>query len=747
MTSLCLCLLLLPASIPASPAVRDTTSRRPMSDIDCRVRTIGGVPTFVINGRAHSGLCYSTYDCSHDNLSRRVRQFADAGCDLFNFVVEISGYGYSRPMWVARDRWDFTDLDERAHTVLATAPHAMLLPRIYIDAPEWWRAENPNEMMVLDNGSTSFGEKLFALPRPGEYPSLASEAWGRDMAHALRMVIDHVEQSEYGERVVGYQLSGQKTEEWYHWSMNCPLLGDYSPPMQRTFRDWLRAKCLSDDALRAAWHRDDVTLDSAAIPTKAERFGDQTRTFRDPIAERNVIDFHAFWSDIMADTIAYFAKVVKEKTRGRKVVGAFYAYTFEFTELGEDAGHLAVYRLLRCPDIDFIMAPSSYFDRNLPGEPYFRAPVASLVLHGKMLWDDFDQVSFKWYDKLKQEPALAQWEYQMGLTKTPEEFVWMNRREVGMALAQGARLCHFDIHGGYYEDSTILAGVKRLGEIRREDLALPDRGSNAQILVLVDEESEHYLTFRNPLLTTLLSAQLAEMGFVAPYDAALLSDLPALDARRYRLVVVLNAFRVDRAMSAPIARKLKRGDRTIVWVYAPGYFDERGRDARNMAKLTGINVVPDGVADRDETARVLRPYADLCATLSLPRGDRFRVDDPQAEPIASTPAPPGKLVAARRRFANWTSVYTAATPLPAALLKRLGAEAGVHIYDDNPAHLVFANRHWLTVAAGADGGRAVVRLPRRCTPVDTTTGERVAEAARQFAVLLQPKEVRLFALQ
>jgi hypothetical protein len=31
--------------------------------------------------------------------------------------------------------------------------------------------------------------------------------------------------------------------------------------------------------------------------------------------------------------------------------------------------------------------------------------------------------------------------------------------------------------------------------------------------------------------------------------------------------------------------------------------------------------------------------------------------------------------------------------------------------------------------------------------VDTTTGERVAEAARQFAVLLQPKEVRLFALQ
>ena len=747
MTSLCLYVMLLPALVPASPAVPSSASRRAMSDIDCRVRTLGGVPTFVINGRPHSGLCYSTYDCSHDNLSRRVGQFAEAGCDLFNFVVEISGYGYSRPMWVARDRWDFTDLDQRARTVLAAGPHAMLLPRIYLDAPEWWRAENPGEMMVLDNGATSFGEKLFALPCAGPYPSLASEAWRRDMAYALQAVIDHIERSNYGGRVVGYQLSGQKTEEWYHWSMNCPLLGDYSLPMQRAFRGWLRVKYLSDDALRAAWHRDGVTLDTAPIPTRSERFGDQTRTFRDPTAERHVIDFHAFWSDIMADTIAYFAKVVKEKTRGRKVVGAFYAYTFEFAELGEDAGHLAVHRLLRCPDLDFIMAPSSYFDRNLPGKPYFRAPIASLVLHGKMAWDDFDQVSFKWYDKLKQDPALAQWEYQMGLTKTPEEFVWMNRREVGMALAQGAQLCHFDIHGGYYEDPTILAGVKRLGEVRREDLPLLNRGSNAQVLVLVDEESEHYLTFRNPLLTTLLSAQLAEMGFVAPYDAALLSDLPVLDPHRYRLVVMLNAFRVDRATSASIAKKLKRGGRTIVWVYAPGYFDERGGEAGNMAKLTGINVIADGVADGHESATVLPPYADLRATLSLPRGDRFRVDDPQAEPIAARPQAPGTVVVARRRFAGWTSVYTAAAPLPAALLKRLAAEAGVHIYDDDPTHLVFANRHWLTVAASADGGRVAVRLPRRCAVVEAATGERIAEAARHFTAQLQPNEVRLFALR
>ena len=83
--------------------------------------------------------------------------------------------------------------------------------------------------------------------------------------------------------------------------------------------------------------------------------------------------------------------------------------------------------MLRSPHIDFIMAPSSYFDRNLPGKPYFRVPVQSLALHGKMFWNDFDQVSFKYYDKLKADPNLKTWEYQMGLTRTPEEFVWMNR--------------------------------------------------------------------------------------------------------------------------------------------------------------------------------------------------------------------------------------------------------------------------------------------------------------------------------
>ncbi len=720
---------------------------------DSRIAPIGGVPTLIVNSRPHSGMCYSTYDTSSPNLERRAAQFAAAGCDIFNFVVEISGYGYSRPLWRARDQWDFTDLDDRAHRILAAAPGAYLWPRIYIDAPGWWRAEHPQELMILGNGSTSFGDKLFALPRAGDYPSLASGIWRRDMQVALRTIVEHMEQSDYADRIVGYQLSGQKTEEWYHWSMNCPLLGDYSPHMQLAFRSWLTEKYGLDQALQNAWQQPDVTLATVTIPSQEERIGDRSRTFRQIPREQPVVDFHRFWSEIMADTVELFARTVKQSVRQSKVVGAFYAYTFEFAELGEDAGHLALHRLLRSPDVDFIMAPSSYYNRNLPGTPYFRAPITSLTLHNKLFWNDFDQVSYRYFDKLKADPNLKTWEYQMGLTRTAEEFVWMNCREIGMTLTSGVQTAHFDIHGGYYEDEVIMAGVQQLGQLRRESLQRPDRTSLAEILLLVDEDSPHYLRFRSPadqpgtLLTNLLSGQIAEMDMVAPYDTALLSDLAQLDTRRYKLVLVLNAFRLDSQQRAVLNRKIACDDRTVIWFYAPGIFSDTGSaDPANMAQITGIQIAPCAASSATSRAVALVEPASEPWDAPLLDGDAMIVEDPKTEAIASRTDDRQRIVVARRRLDHWTSIYTAAAPLPARYLKQVARDAGVHLYHDDCSQLLFANRNYVTLGADADGGETTIRLPQPSTVVDTMTGEVIGRQISSFAVSLRPKEVRLFAL-
>ena len=390
----------------------------------------------VIDGQPHSGFCYSTYDMSAGNLERRAAQFAEAGCDIFNFVVEISGYGYSRPLWPEKDRWDFSDLDERAHRILAVVPQALLLPRIYIDAPAWWCRENPQELLVLDDGSTSFADDSVrtAATRQLSLARIDQVARGHAAGAADR---------DRPHRAIGlwrpcHRVPAVRAEDGRMVSLDDELrtAGRLQPADAAGVSSVADAEIrqLADTAGRL--EPAGRFLGDGADSQLRRRVGNRQRTFRDVHTERHVIDFHTFWSDVMADTIDLFARTVKEATRGTKIVGAFYAYTFEFAELGEDAGHLAVGRLLRSPHIDFLMAPSSYFDRNLPGKPYFRAPVQSLVLHGKMCWNDFDQVSFKYYDKLKANPNLKTWEYQMGLTRTPEEFVWMNRREIGMALGE-----------------------------------------------------------------------------------------------------------------------------------------------------------------------------------------------------------------------------------------------------------------------------------------------------------------------
>jgi hypothetical protein len=286
-----------------------------------------------------------------------------------------------------------------------------------------------------------------------------------------------------------------------------------------------------------------------------------------------------------------------------------------------------------------------------------------------------------------------------------------------------------------------------LSQLRREALALPDRSSAAEVLVVVDEASEHCYTFRNAVLTPLLSAQVAQLGFVAPYDALLLSDLPQADTRPYRLALVLNAIRLDDAQRRCLRTKLAGDGRTVVWFHAPGYFSESGRGPAGLRDITGINVIPDFAAARGATALLLNSKAGIAAAIPLLVGEQFRVDDPAATPLAVRADRKESVVLARKALPDCTSIYSAAAPLPAVLLRRLAAEAGVHLYTDLPDCLVFANRNHLTLCASAEGAACEVRLPSPRTVTDLADGAILCRDSTRFTVKLQSKEVRMYRLK
>jgi hypothetical protein len=724
-----------------------------------KVEQVNGAPAFTLDGTPHCGLSYMSYVGSgamgpdgKPLLVQYTKSLAGAGCDLYTFVTDLGClYGYSSTIWPEKDKWDFSQVDANAHMVLGNAPqNGKLMLQLYIDTPKWWAEEHPDDLLVLSNGTKDFGEKLFALPRQDLLPSMASPAWRADMKTAIEKLIEHVEQSDYADRVIGYQVCGQKTEEWYHWSMNCDELGDYSPAMTAAYRAWLRDKYRTDDALRAAWGDPAASIDGAVIPDKAARYGDRKATFRDPVREMAVIDFHRFWSDVMVDTIAYFAKVVKDKTQHTKTVGAFYAYTFEFAELAEDAGHLSLQRLLHCPDLDFIMSPSSYHERKLDGgQSLFRMPVLSVNRHGKMLWNDFDAASFKFYEK--DQKQFAPWLWQMAVTDTPEKFVYMMRRELGNALANGVNMAYFDLHGGYYEDPTILEGVRKSGEVRNAALGR-DRSSCAEILVVVDEDSMHFMDFRNPVLRKFLIEQLAELPFVAPFDSVLLSDLAELPMERYKLVIFADAFRLDDNQRKTIAERVENNGRTVVWLYAPGCFrgDHAAADVAGISDATGIQVTAAERPSAPVAAKFdLKALGGADATvpdMPLLDGNQFVVDDGDAT-ILGTRADTGKAIAAVKDRGDYTSIYAAVAPLPRVFLRAVAGRAGVHLYSDSPLDAVYANRSWLTLVPGPQAGPRTVRLPFKATVRDAFTREALCNNQDSFTTDFKASESRIFSVQ
>jgi hypothetical protein len=712
-----------------------TVRARTPEKTTAEVKRHNGVPTLWINGKLHNGMAWATYQPT----AAVFRDFGEAGVNLYTFsgTPTEAGYNLSKTVWTSPDTYDYSQFDHRVQMLLEANPNAYFFPRLYLHAPKWWTKQHPDDVVRMAADDGTYVPFIHAGDRPA--PSWASEAWRKDTVAGLKRLIAHIEASPYADRVVGYHIASGTTEEWMMWGGNEHQWVDYSPVNIARFRAWLEAKYRTVERLRAAWGDGNVTFANATIPTKAQRQQAELGSLRDPRKEQASIDYYQYNSALVADTIGYFAKAVKDMTHREKTVGVFYGYLLQLCgeQRQQNAGHLALEQVLGSPDIDFVCSPTSYAFRQLGGEGtcHFMSLLGSVQLHGKV-----------WFDENDVRTSLAPG--KLGTWGRPADVagdLLQQDKELAYCLVHGSAQWWFDVGANRYDDPVLMGRIGKLARHATETLAL-NRTPSDEVALVVDETSLTYLRVADSLGASLLLRQLPSLHRMgAPVSHYLTSDLPKIADRKVFLITT--SFAPSEADRKAIDA-LKRDGHVLVFCWAAGLYRDGQLDESAMADLTGIRL---RMSNETTPLRVT-----LSGRHSLTEGIMgeaygpnqstrpvIYADDPQAIVLGTLPnGKPGLVV---KEHPGWTAIHSAAPLLPASLLRRIAQRGGVHLYLDTE-DVVWAS-HDLVAVSVKEPGQRTIRLPRKAKVRDLYSGETLGTGLDRFQAEFPSHATRVFVLE
>ena len=689
------------------------------------------------------------------DAAEAAKIYAEAGIHLYAFDCGSQGVAEWRgPGEGYEGHFDFSSVEGRLNRILEADGQARFHLRVHLemekDRPSgWWVDLHPDEAEVR-----STGDRLTQ--------SFASTLWRQQAIGFLHALVAHIESIGMAERVIAYQTGAGGTGEWVKGNTSMGrICGDYSEPMRRHFQAWLRDAYGDDeDRLRRAWKDGEVSFGSAAVPSEAEQINTQHMTFRDPRLERPVIDYYHCLADLCGDLVVDFNHAVKVATQGRALAGAFFGYLTELawnaaffgggreSEYGTTArsGHLGLGRALNSPDVDFIVSPYSYGFRAVGGHGPGMPPSESLRSHGKIYLFEEDS-----------RPHLNDADCGFGRAVTLSDSIAVLRRNMAECLCRGHGIWwlrgggenpHFDpvLEPAFGPE---LARLHRLGTFGLE----LDRAPEAEIAILLDDESYYYTTVRNDLDLPLVFQQrlmgIPRIGAQADYY--LLNDFLAGRVPPAKLYIFLNPWHLDGGRREALARELRRDGRVALWIYAPGYLqDEPGLE--HMAELTGFEF---GLGDNpwgptmqitDFTHPITQGLSeDLFWGTNANLGPVFYLDDPGAAALGQVVSSLGRCRHGLgvKEFDDWKSVYVAAPNVPAPVLRGIARYAGVHLYSE-AGDVLYAIRQLLCVHT-LSGGPRTLHLSRTVEVVhDLFENRRVAEGVDTFEVDLPPRSTSLF---
>ena len=732
--------------VPADATIRKhIAGRHDLELTPTAVQDFGGRPTIHVNGKPFPGLMRATYAPGPKGFAA----FTAAGIQLLGFSATPteSGYSLAQICEIAPETYDYSEFDRRARMALETNPDAYLLPRIYLGAPNWWSLQHPDELVQFEDEK---GERHPLQYYNGRYcPSWSSTAWRKYTADAIARLVEHIRRSPFADRVLGFVLASGTTEEWMEWGANERVWTDYSVAAQHAFRRWLAAKYGSDQALQAAWRTPDVTLDTAEIPSRKTREVPETANsalfFPQMAGAQAVVDYNIFHAETTAECIRELCAAVKDASDGRMLAGPFYGYGFELADAYRlvTAAHLGVGHLVEDPNIDFLASPTGYGFRQVGGEgtPYTMGAAASLNLHNKF-----------WF--VEMDVRTSDTGCRVGECGKPADLpgdLAQQDKEAAHTLLRGLAQWWFDVGYVRYTNPRLMARIGQLVHAMRNATLTASRKSQAEIALVLDEESlawTRYNTRLAPELAKMIRLQLERIGTTVDYYLA--SDLDKLPPN-LRVVILPFAFAPDERQFAAVKRLQSQG-RAIVYCGMPAAIPLRPGVSpdENIRDFTGMPLALQTEPVRLKCAFSPEIPALTAQTLAPCGNDKFVTPTVYAKAAPRTTFlatyENGMGAYAMTEHDDWTGFFVGVANPPRDFWLAVAEKAGVHRYITTP-DLVWATDELLAICVNQPGDREItLRAPGVAR--DLLTNERFeTDAAGRFTAPFASKATRIFQLE
>ena len=438
------------------------------------VQMHNGVPTLFINGKPTPAAAYITYFTDKN----RYCDFAEAGYTLYSVPIFFATRGinafsgipaFSEGIFENREP-DFSVMDKEIARILEACPNALIFPRFNMSLPQWWDEENPDELC-----DTGIGDG----PRR---TCFASDKWAEETKRMLKLVVEHISESNYVNHIFGYQLAGGNTEEWFSFDRKGSI------------------------GLRSREKFAAYVAETGIAGTRSE--------------------YLQFLSNIVAQRVCEFAAYTKELTDHKLIVGSFYGYTTTCVEPFQN--HAALKLVLNCPDIDFLCAPLSYDESRPAGRDHASQTVLdSLKLHGKLHFSENDSRTDL------SRPPFDLPHYQSSVWIGPECPISQQIMEMhfSRALCHGHAFWWFDMWGGWFTRPEYKAIVRRSLQIMEKALH-KSLTSCSKVAIFVDEDSFCQVPEGDVTPKHVCYHSLKSLGKTAvPYDIFLVDDFNAVYSR------------------------------------------------------------------------------------------------------------------------------------------------------------------------------------------------------------------------